>query len=157
FLMPLRCTGLELRWARARAALAAAEHGGSGRWTRRALLDDVQTQVRAIEKDPLAIGRPVVQLLRAGVAHVEGRVADASASLRAAIAGFDRTEMALHREAARLSLAHMTSASAGAAQTLHAETWMRERGVARPWAMAAAVAPGLGVSPRGGIDAGRIA
>jgi hypothetical protein len=153
FLLPLRCTGLELRWARARAALAAAASlphdrsrppsGIDVRWTRRALLDETRSQIRAIEKDPLAIGAPIGQVLRAGVARVEGRGAEARGALERALEGFDRRFMALHREAARLWLGEMTPGSAGAAQIRRAEAWMSTQGVARPRAMAAAVAPGF--------------
>jgi eukaryotic-like serine/threonine-protein kinase len=153
FLLPLRCTGLELRWARARAALAAAATmthdrrrppgGVDARWTRRALLDDVRAQVRAVEKDPLALGKPVGQLLRAGIARIERRTGEVARALEGAVLGFDRLEMALHREAARLALGIMTMGSAGEAQVRRAEAWMMEQGVERPRAMVAAVAPAL--------------
>jgi eukaryotic-like serine/threonine-protein kinase len=153
FLLPLRCTGLELRWARARAALAAAAtmtHDGrrppagvDARWTRRALLEDVRAQVGAVEKDPLALGKPVGQLLRAGVARIEGRTTEAARALAAAVEGFDRLEMALHREAARLALGLLTMGSAGEAEVRRAEAWMAAQGVARPRVMAGAVAPAV--------------
>ncbi|WP_437335462.1 serine/threonine-protein kinase [Sorangium sp. So ce394] len=152
FLLPLRGTGLELRWTRARAALAAAATRPRARragWTERALLDDARAQIRRIERDPLAAGAPIGQLLRAGIARVEGRAGEAARALEAAIAGFDRLEMALHREAARLALGQLAGGSAGAAQIRRVEAWMAAQGVARPRALAAAVAPGLDLSPEG--------
>ena len=117
--------------------------GVDPRWTRRALLDDVRAQVRAVEKDPLALGKPVGQMLRAGVARIERRTGEAARALEEAVLGFDRLEMALHREAARLALGVMTMGSAGEAQVRRAEAWMTDQGVARPRAMVAAVAPAL--------------
>ncbi|WP_437968031.1 protein kinase [Sorangium sp. So ce260] len=162
FLLPLRCTGLELRWTRARAALAAASTRPRGlragswaptRWTERALLDDARAQIRRIERDPLAAGAPIGQLLRAGIARVEGRAGESARALAAAVAGFDRLEMALHREAARLALGQLTGGSAGGAQIRRAEAWMAGQGVVRPRALSAAVAPGLDLSPEGRTDA----
>lgn len=144
-LLPLRCTGLELRWARARAALAAAATPGPAgtRWTRSALLDDARRQIGGIKRDPLELGGPVASILRAGIARIEGREREAARLLEEAVAGFDRLDMALHREAARMALAELIGGDRGEALRRGAEAWMAEQGVARPRALAAAVAPGL--------------
>lgn len=145
FLLPLRCTGLELRWARVRAALAAAAVPGPAgtTWTRRALLDDARRQLWWIERDPLEFGEPVACILRAGIARIEGLEKKAARLLEGAIPGFNRLDMALHREAARMALAELVGGDRGAALRRRAEAWMAEQGVVRPRALAAAVAPGL--------------
>jgi eukaryotic-like serine/threonine-protein kinase len=157
FLLPLRCTGLELRFTRARAALAAAStlaradatppRGVDPRWTRRALLDEVRTEIRAIDGDAIAFGRPVARLLRAGVARIEGREQEAERELLGAVAGFDDAGMALYREGARYARGDLVGGAEGAAMKAQAAAWMEARGVVQPRAMTAALAPGLGVLP----------
>lgn len=150
-MLPLRCTGLELRWARARAALAAAAapRPAGTPWTRGALLDDARRQLRRIRRDPLALGGPVAGALQATIERIEGRGREAARLLEEAALGFGRLDMALHREAARMALAELVGGDRGAALRRGAEAWMAGQGVARPLALSAALMPGL-IRPGGG-------
>jgi eukaryotic-like serine/threonine-protein kinase len=157
FMLALRTTGLNLRHARARAALAAAatlqsEHsappeGVAGQWRRSALLRDVRAQLRVIEQDALGCARPVDSLLCAGLAWLEGQRAEAQQRLEEAVAGFEREDMALYREAARHALGAVRGGAGGQALRRQASEWMEAQGVVRPEALAAALVPGVGAWP----------
>nr|AYM52884.1 hypothetical protein [Sorangium cellulosum] len=153
FLLPLRITGLFIRHARARAALAAAAAlpndrcappAGVGRgWTRRALLEDARGQAQAIARDPAGCAAPLASLVRAGLARLDGGGFAAQRELARAIEGFDRHEMALYREAARYALGELRGGAEGAGLVRRAEAWMAEQGVKKPRSLVAAMAPGL--------------
>jgi len=155
FLLPLRVTGLGIRHARARAALAAAAAlpsdrsappaGIDRRWTRRALLDDVREQLQVIAKDPVGCAEPIACLVRAGLAYQGGKVRDERRELERAVAGFGREEMALYREAARYALGESLGGREGAGLVRQAEAWMAEQGVVKPRALVAAMVPGMGI------------
>jgi serine/threonine protein kinase/tetratricopeptide (TPR) repeat protein len=156
FLLPLRVTGLGVRHARARAALAAATartgDGGAPpagvdrRWSRRALLDDARAQVKKIAADQVGCAEPIARMIRAGIARQSGERREAERELAGALAGFEREEMALYREAARYALGELRGGAEGAGLVRRAEAWMAEQGVVRPRALVAAVAPGTGVA-----------
>ncbi|WP_309896645.1 protein kinase domain-containing protein [Archangium sp.] len=157
FMLSLRTTGLNLRHMRARAALAAAAslaherslppEGVEPRWRRAALLADVRAQVRDLEKDPLGCARPIGDVLRAGLAWLEGDVAEARKRLEASVEGFEREHMALYREASRYALGALRGGPEGQAVRRRAEEWMEAQGVLRPGALAAALVPGIAVWP----------
>ncbi|QSQ23442.1 protein kinase [Pyxidicoccus parkwayensis] len=153
----LRFYDAHVRHARARVALAAAEQLAprqsppadvEARWTRRALLLDAKDQARRIGGEALPMAGPVAALVRAGVARLEGDVEAARALLVEAVAGFGHADMALHREAARYALGVLMGGPEGALYRQQAESWMREQGVVAPRALAATLAPGLGIPPR---------
>jgi hypothetical protein len=157
FMLMLRATGLNLRHMRARAALAAAAtlatareappEGVDRRWRKSALLADVRAQVRVIDRDALGCARPIGALLRAGLAWQEADVAEARRRLEEAVAGFEREDMALYREAARYALGAVRGGDEGRALRRQAREWMEAEGVVRPGALAAALVPGLSAWP----------
>ncbi len=162
FFVALRTVGLEIRFARARAALGVAEQFGRDRektrgllyahgvelaeeWTREKLLADVREQVKVCRKDPNRFGEPMADLLEAGVAQLEGRSGEARTLLERAVRGFDAVDMALHRECARYALGQVIGHDAGVAMQERASEWMAGQGVKRPRKMAASQAVGFGL------------
>jgi serine/threonine protein kinase len=154
---PLRFYDAHVRHTRARAALAAAEQLEArqsppteveARWTRRALLADARDQARRIGGDSLAMAQPLAALVRAGVARLEGDADAARTLLVQALEGFSEADMALHREVTRYALGALQGGSEGALYQQQAEAWMREQGAVDPRALAATLAPGLGLRPR---------
>ncbi|WP_164009292.1 serine/threonine-protein kinase PknK [Pyxidicoccus trucidator] len=153
----LRFFDAHVRHARARAALAAAEQleerqapptEVAPRWTRRALLVDARRQARAIGHETLAMAEPLSALVLAGVARLEGEEDTARTLLVQALAGFSAADMALHREVARYALGALQGGPQGRLSQQRAEAWLREQGVVDPRALAATLAPGLGLRPR---------
>jgi hypothetical protein len=102
-----------------------------------------RSDARRIARSRLPIARPLAAAVHAGLATLEGDEARAIALLRAAIEGFDRGEMALYREAARLRLA---SSSGDPSEGARARAWMEAEGIVDPVAMAAALVPGKDLS-----------
>jgi serine/threonine protein kinase len=153
----LRFYDAHVRHARARAALAAAEQlegrqapptEVEARWTRRALLADARRQARRIGHETLAMAAPQSALVLAGVARLEGDTDSARTLLVHAVAGYGLADMALHREVARYALGVLQGGPQGAESQRQAEAWMREQGVVDPRALAATLAPGLGLQSR---------
>ncbi|WP_437322388.1 protein kinase domain-containing protein [Sorangium sp. So ce394] len=132
---------MELRWTRARAALALA--GQSGGPERRALLGRVKELVRAIGRATAAASRPHASLLLAGLAATEGRRGQVQAHLRAALAGYTAARMAMHREVARWALGRVAGGPEGARHIDEAGAWMSAEGVPDMAPLARAIAPGV--------------
>ncbi|AUX33510.1 MULTISPECIES: serine/threonine-protein kinase PknK [Sorangium] len=132
---------MELRWTRARAALALA--GQSGGSARRALLRRVRELVRAIGRATVLASRPHASLLLAGLAATEGRSGQAQAHLRSALAGYTAARMAIHREVARWALGRVAGGREGARHIDEAGAWMSSEGVPDMTPLARAIAPGV--------------
>lgn len=162
FFLGLRTVGLEIRFARARVALALAEQHGrdselararlhatdrrlGDEWTRAHLLADVREQVEHFRKDGNRFAQPMGDLIEAGIAALEGKPEHAKHLLDAAIRGFDADGMALHRACAKLALAELLGGSEGEAMRARANAWMQSQGVVVPRKLAASQAPGFGL------------
>jgi hypothetical protein len=130
----------ELRWTRARAALALACDARARERAR--LLNQVRRIARTIERASVPAARPHAELLRAGVAAVEGRPAT-TALLRRALAGYSRAGMAIHREVVRWNLGRLLGGAEGRAHRARAEEWMESEGATDMPRLTQAVAPGL--------------
>ncbi len=134
-----------LRHGRARVALAAAETLGPREsrdgWTRDRLLADVGRMAGVIAKDARPFAPPWAALLRGGLAHAGEDRARAMACLRDAVAGFDRAEMALYREAARFRLGELRGDDA---ERDEGAGWLRSQGIAEPGMVVDALVPGFG-------------
>lgn len=133
---------MELRWTRARAALAlAAQQTGRAR---QALLGQVRALMRSIARATTAAAGSHAALLAAGLDVVEGRRGMVTVRLRAALSGYTAANMAMHREVVRWCLAQRLDGEE--ARVMHAEVdaWMRREGVPAMAPLADALAPGLG-------------
>lgn len=142
FLLSLQFYGSWLRFARGRAALAAASQPRAiPGWPRDRLLRDARAQARAIRKDPKPFARPWADLLDAGLACAAGDDGGADCLL-CAIEGFERAEMALYRECARFALGQLTGESRLRSQ---AEMWMAGQDIHAAERMAFTLVPGVSV------------
>lgn len=132
---------MELRWARARSALALSfdENGRS----RRRRLAQVQASIRAIRRASCPAAKPHAALLRAGVAVVEDRVDDALAPLRLALDGYTAAAMRMHTEVTRWTLGNLVGGIEGGALVAAAEDWMKTERVPAMRPLVRALAPGL--------------
>jgi hypothetical protein len=133
----LDCLGTQLRYLRACAALALARAPSCGRPAH--LLRIARRETRRIRRSTLPMASPMADAIEAGIAGAERRRDTQIRALRAASNGFDRADMALHREAALWHLASLRSdltegGNDGAA-------WMEQHGIVRPASMARAVVP----------------
>jgi hypothetical protein len=141
---------VELRNLRARAALAAAAAGDGGPgWTRRRLARLVAASARRLARERLPSAPPYASMLRAGLAALGDRDAEAGALLARAAHGFADAGMALLRAAAEHRLGVLEGGDTGAARQRASEEWMRGQDVRDPAAMLAVLAPGFRAgSPR---------
>jgi tetratricopeptide (TPR) repeat protein len=134
-----------VRHGRARVALAAAEQcidgGPRGGWTRERLLADARAMQREIAKDDRPFAAPWAALIEGGLVYANGDREGARCALERAVVGFDRADMALYREAARLRLAELSGAS-----KIAAEAWFSHQGIPDVRALVDALVPGYGTS-----------
>ena len=132
---------MELRWTRARAALAVASQE-IGKERKERLLQ-VKKLTRAIQAATVSAARPHAALLMAGLAATEGRSDEVIPQLRIALDGYSAAGMAIHREVARWSLGRLLGGREGTAMLTRTEDWMRLVGVPEMAPLARALAPGL--------------
>lgn len=132
---------MELRWARARAALALA--GQAARDERKKLLAQVGALRRSISRSTTAAARPHASLLAAGMAAMEGRRETATTELRSALAGYTAARMAMHREVARWALARIVGSREGHSLMADVDVWAAAEGVPDMEPLARALAPGV--------------
>jgi hypothetical protein len=122
------------RYLRARLALA----DGSAPMLARA-----EEDARAIARERMEWSRPIVDLLQAAVDHARGATAKSVKGLRAALAGFEKSEMALHAACAKARLGEVLGDAEGGALREASAAWMRQEGVVAPDKIVAMVAPGF--------------
>jgi hypothetical protein len=154
FILPLRWSSVQLRHARGRAALALADRLRSGPAAgiagdegppRNELLRDAERQLRWLRRDRQRMSAPFADLVEAGLAHQRDDRAAADAALARAVDGFDRLDMGLYREAARLALGRRQAASEGDAFSDRALQWMADQEVVDPERLAGALVCGVGL------------
>jgi hypothetical protein len=129
--------------ARARAAVARAADLGRPRSA--ALLREAERRARRLERlRGLPIAAPHGWLIRAAVAHQQGRDAEAARHLKRAAAAFAGAGMALHAAAARRRRGQLADGVEGQKLVAAADADMAARGVRDPERFAALYAPGFG-------------
>lgn len=132
-------TRIEVAVTRARCALAMAAAGEDA-----ARMRAIATRNAArIERENMPWSNPFARLIRATVAHQEGRAEAAAEGLAAAIDGFDAVDMRLYAAVCRRRLAAIAGGDRGRALGRDAEDWMAAEAIRNPAAMSRFVAPGL--------------
>jgi hypothetical protein len=107
------------------------------------LLRAAARDARAIRGQRMPWSDPLVPLVHAGIEAVRGHRDGAVHRLRAAIAGFEAADMALHAAASRRVLGKLLGGDDGRALVEGAEAWMRSETVKNPAKMTAMLAPGF--------------
>ena len=138
--LQLETVGVELRFLRGRAALAAAATADAR--TRRRLHRVVARDVVRIARQRVPTARPFADLLRAALAWNAANGDGAVPLLAAAATGFVRADMALHAAAARHREGTLRGDDVGHALVATSEAWLRTQGIERPDAMVAMLVPG---------------
>lgn len=138
-LLRIQSVRIEGNWLRARAALASAGNGDAPD-----RLSAAEQSMRSISRERIAWAAPVAALVGAAIAHRRGDDRAAIATLRAAIAGFDEVDMALHAMCARWQLGRLVGGDDGAEIERQAAAWMAEQEVVAPERIVALFAPGFG-------------
>jgi tetratricopeptide (TPR) repeat protein len=130
---------ISLQQLAGRAALAALSTGRD----RANLLAAASSAASRIERERVAWGDPLAELLRAGVSAARGDRESAIATLDRAVRGFHAADMALYDAAARRRLGALLGGADGATMVRKATIWMEAQGVVNPERMTALLAPGF--------------
>jgi len=141
-LLRLQSVRIEGRHLRGRVALASAARHAADSVERRRDVAIAAAMAKAIEKEELSWGRPLAELLRAGVANLGGKRDVAERHLRVAMEAFSEVEMALYANVARRCLGLLTGGDAGRSLVAGAEAWMEAEGIRAPAAVCRMMAPG---------------
>lgn len=110
---------------------------------RAAELRRIEKTAQLIEREAMPWSAPMAMLARAGVAHLRGDITAAVQLLDTAEAAFDQADMPLHAEITRYRRGLLAGTSEGQKLAAAARKALIRRGVRRPEAMAACLAPGL--------------
>ncbi len=135
----IRIHGVQLQ---ARCALAAAAAGHD----RDALLrfaERTAARIAAQQLPSREANEAKAHLLRAGIRATRGETASALDHLTAAVAVFDRREMALWRAVATRRKGELLGGREGAALLAEADGWMQGQGIRNPERITAVFAPGF--------------
>ena len=137
--LSLNCLGTQLRYLRASSALALARLEVPQSRVFKSLVSAASHEARRIRKSTLPMAAPMAASIDAGIAGASQRRDEQIAAFRSAVEGFDAADMALHREAARLSATSLIQDS----DPLRKQSvdWMTNEGVVNPTSMAQAVVP----------------
>jgi hypothetical protein len=140
-------TRVELRFLRARVALAAIAAGHEAGvapnpgWPRARLLRIARGELRALERETIPSAAPFTALLRSALLVQDGRTSDALTALQHAADDAERAGMRLHAAIARCRAGVIRGGEGGHAQREAASRWMRDQGITRPDAFALMLAP----------------
>jgi eukaryotic-like serine/threonine-protein kinase len=96
-----------------------------------------------VEGEKLAWSNMQVQLIRAGLAHVQGKREETLAHLETAEKGLEEVEMAVYAAAARRRRGLLLGGDEGRGLVARAEATMKERGIADVAATTAFHSPGF--------------
>jgi tRNA A-37 threonylcarbamoyl transferase component Bud32 len=129
--------------ARVALALAGTTDGGGFFSPRSRLLRSAARDARRIERRRAGWALSLARLIRAGIASLGGKKAEALALLSAAEDGFTAAEMAGHAAAARRRRGELLGGDSGRALVEAADAWMQGQGVKDPARFAALLAPGF--------------
>lgn len=133
---------IEAIHVRARCALAAAlDARGSERadW-----LSSARRDARRIAREVAPWARGWVELLRAGIAAVDGDRDRAVGRLREAVRHCEDSELQMFTAAAKRRLGELVQGDEGRALIASADSWLRGQGVRDPQRWSAMLAPGFG-------------
>ena len=139
-LSKLAWIGPELHHLKARGLLAAAV---ASRANRSSLVRQARRLLAPITAQALPPAAAMALTIRAGAAALEGATAHAEAALTAALAGYERAGMALHREAVRLALAQLLTGPTAQAMRETAMRWMKSQTIRNPNAIVRLLIPGM--------------
>jgi tRNA A-37 threonylcarbamoyl transferase component Bud32 len=136
---------IEMKFLRARAALAAAVEGPGRPFVRIA-----KATARSIARERASWSHGLASLLAAQIADLAGDREQAAHDLRSAIEQFQAASMSLHATIAGRRLGETIGGDKGAEMIIATDAWMQQHGVINAERMAGLVAPfpGRGVSAR---------
>ena len=143
----MQFTRIEANHLRLRAAVAAMAASGLDGEAYRRLQPLVRRELRKLERAPVAWAVPLIELLQAGIAALEGHHENAARLLTSAAEGCDRSQLALYAAAARMRLAQLLErpdderGRAGA-------SYLRAQGALKPERWCDVLVPGF-TAPRG--------
>jgi len=137
--LSLNCLGTQLRYLRASSALALAKAEGPRSRAFKSLVGLASHEAKRIRRSTLPMAAPMAASIEAGVAGATNHHKEQIAAFLSAVDGFGVADMALHREAARLSVADLIQDS----EDLRKQSveWMTNESVVNPISMAQAVVP----------------
>ncbi len=127
---------IEIYFLRGRCALAAAGD-------REGRLRVADRAARRLAGEKAAYALPMVEQIRAALAHLAGDGRAAQLALRRAAGGFSNADMHLFAAANRWRWGQLAGDDQGRARLASAEAWMRDQGIQRPERMVAALVPGF--------------
>jgi serine/threonine protein kinase len=127
--------------ARGRATVAAAVGAPPSR--QKELLRAAEKDVAVLARQSQAPAWPLADTIRAAILHQRSDDARAVTALRAAAAGYDAAQMAMHGNAVRRRLGVLLGGDEGRALVVVADAAMRAEAIADPERMTALLAPGF--------------
>lgn len=139
FLPRVQVLRIEARFMRARCALALAARTAN----RHRFLSVVSAAARRIARERMRWSDPIALLLRAGVAHLEGRAPLALRHLHEAADGFERADMKMYLAATRFRIGALQKDKKGHDLYRQAEQWMAAQNIKNPASMIRVLAPGF--------------
>jgi hypothetical protein len=139
FAQIIRIRALQLR---AMGALLMAQDAVGDK---RALLRSAARDARSLEREKASWARPLVTVVRAGIALRSDARGEAIRGLEAAALQFDAAEMAAYAAATRDRAARLRNDATSAADIEHAATFFRGQDVANPERFIAMLVPGFAV------------
>jgi len=132
----IRIESIYLR-ARCALALAAADRGS------RQYLQVARRGARRIARERMPWSDPIVLLIRAGVAYLEGATPQALRYLHDAAERFERADMNLYAAVARLRIGALQDDEDGRALRRQAGEWMAAQRIKNPAGMTRMLTPGF--------------
>jgi GGDEF domain-containing protein len=139
-LLRVQALRIEAWFLKARTALSAAAVTPRDRAT---LIKVANRLAAKIDREEMAWGQPLAATIQAGVAALRGDAARVPVLLAAALAGFEKADMALYAAAARRLLGQVTPGDEGRQLVAQADEWMQRQQIKNPARMAIMLAPGL--------------
>ena len=139
-ILHLQLVRVEAHHLRGRCALAAAREDGAHAPD---LLRHADRDAGRVLREKVPCSRPLVDLLRAGIAAARGELGVAASRCAEAAAGFDAAGMALYAAAARRRRGQLVGGDEGRALVAAAEAWMLGQRIKNPARWTAMLAPGF--------------
>ncbi len=137
----MRLPAAELRWLRARAALAVVNHGGDLQSPSR--LSRIRGLLRSIERSGIAAAPAHLAAIRAGLAALNGERDEVRHWLSCAVHGYSSASMAIHFRTAQWLLSSMVDDRHAAELRTEVGDWMIHETVPDMARLSAALFPGV--------------
>ena len=141
-LMRAQLVRIRVRDFRARSALAAAIHGGSGSHSSAQLYRIAERESQKITQERIPGSDALGNMIMAGAAASRGRQDEARERLAAAEVVFSSLDMLLHAAAARRRRGQLMASDEGQLLMADADAWMRSQLIRNPARMTGMFAPG---------------